>query len=133
MLLFGKAIRRENRCYLSPKGYHTRRAGTKPPAPARDFSPLLFAHASAEFVGRTKPSPHEKDDWEEDILGKDTLPSGQSVEVKFHRDEAAAEWDLRVEDKQGNSIEWESLDLLKISKLTLHYDAATKKATADAE
>ena len=55
------------------------------------------------------------------------------MEIKFHRDETAAEWDLRIEDKGGNSIEWENLNLLKISKATLHYDAATKKATADAE
>jgi len=97
---------------------------------AQDFT---LVNQTGVEIDKVYISPHEKDDWEEDILGKDTLPSGQSVDVKFHRDETAAEWDLRVEDKQGNSIEWESLDLLKISKLTLHYDAATKKATADAE
>ena len=78
-------------------------------------------------------SPHDADDWEEDILGKDTLPTGQSVDVKFSREETAAQWDLRIEDKEGNGIEWENLDLLKISKLTLNYDAASKKATAKVE
>ena len=97
---------------------------------AQDFT--LLNQTGVE-IDKVYISPHEKDDWEEDILGKDTLPSGQTVDVKFHRDETAAEWDLRVEDKEGNSIEWESLNLLKISKVTLHYDAATKKATADVE
>ena len=34
-------------------------------------------------------SPHDKDDWEEDILGKDTLPNGETVDIKFHRSETA--------------------------------------------
>jgi pyruvate/2-oxoglutarate dehydrogenase complex dihydrolipoamide acyltransferase (E2) component len=99
-------------------------------AAAQDFT---LVNETGVEIDKVYISPHDKDDWEEDILGKDTLPSGQSVDIKFHRDETAAEWDLRVEDKGGNSIEWENLNLLKISKLTLHYDAAAKKATADME
>jgi hypothetical protein len=97
---------------------------------AQDFT---LVNETGVEIDKVYISPHEKDDWEEDILGKDTLPSGQSVHITFHREETAAEWDLRVEDKQGNAIEWENLNLLKISKLTLHYDQQTKKATADAE
>lgn len=97
---------------------------------AQDFT---LVNETGVEIDKVYVSPHDKDDWEEDVLGKDTLPSGQSVDIKFHRDETAAEWDLRVEDKQGNSIEWENLNLLKISKATLHYDAASKKATADVE
>jgi len=76
-------------------------------------------------------SPHDSDDWEEDILGRDTLPSGESVDIKFHRNEKAAKWDLRVEDSKGNAIEWENLNLLEISKVTLHYKDG--KATAVTE
>ena len=97
---------------------------------AQDFT---LVNETGVEIDKVFISPHDKDDWEEDVLGKDTLPTGQSVDIKFHRDETAAEWDLRIEDKGGNSIEWENLNLLKISKLTLHYDAATKKATANAE
>jgi hypothetical protein len=78
-------------------------------------------------------SPHDVNDWEEDILGRDTLPDGSSVDIKFHRNEKAAMWDLRIEDKGGNAIEWENLNLLEISKITLHYDKATGKATAETE
>lgn len=76
-------------------------------------------------------SPHDADDWEEDILGRDTLPDGQSVDIKFHRSETAAMWDLRVEDSKGNAIEWENLNLLQISKATLHFENG--KATAEVE
>jgi hypothetical protein len=76
-------------------------------------------------------SPADKDEWGDDILGKDTLADGQSVDIKFHPKEEAEKWDLRVADKDGNAIEWSDLNLLKISKLTLHYKDG--KATADAE
>jgi hypothetical protein len=50
------------------------------------------------------------------------------VDIKFHRSEKAPHWDLRIEDKQGHSIEWESLNLLEINKLTLEFKDG--KATA---
>jgi hypothetical protein len=74
-------------------------------------------------------SPHSSDDWEEDVLGKDTLPSGESVEITFSPKEKAKLWDLKVVDGKGNSIVWESLNLLEISEVTLHYKDG--KAWAD--
>ena len=108
-------------------------ANTSPAASDSAAQDFTLVNETGVEIDKVYISPHDKDDWEEDVLGKDTLPSGQNVDIKFHRDETAAEWDLRIEDKDGNSIEWENLNLLKISKLTLHYDAATKKATANAE
>ena len=76
-------------------------------------------------------SPADKGEWGEDILGQDTLPAGASTDIEFDPEEEAEKWDLRVEDKEGNSIEWSDLDLTEISKVTLHY--ADGKATAKVE
>lgn len=103
-------------------------AGAASTGAAQDF---VLVNKTGVEIDKVYISPHDADDWEEDILGKDTLPDGQNVEVKFNREETAAKWDLRIEDKQGNAIEWEDLDLLKISKLTLNYK--DNKATAEAE
>jgi hypothetical protein len=73
-------------------------------------------------------TPHNADDWGDDILGVDTLPPGESVEIKFSRKERVKLWDLRVEDEEGSFIEWENLNLIKISKVTLYYKNG--KATA---
>jgi hypothetical protein len=78
-------------------------------------------------------SPSDKNEWEEDILGEDTLPSGESVDIEFETDEDAELWDIKITDGDGGAIVWKQLNLLKISKLTLLYDAETKKATAKAE
>jgi hypothetical protein len=114
----------------SPAASNANTSSAASDSAAQDFT---LVNETGVEIDKVYISPHDKDDWEEDILGKDTLPTGQSVDIKFHRDETSAEWDLRIEDKGGNAIEWENLNLLKISKLTLHYDAATKKATADPE
>jgi hypothetical protein len=76
-------------------------------------------------------SPTAADDWEEDILGVDTLPTGESVKVTFDDREKNSKWDLKVVDSKGNSIEWRELNLIEISKVTLHYKDG--KAWADVE
>ena len=76
-------------------------------------------------------SPHSADEWGEDILGKDTLPDGESVDITFSKKERAAHWDLKIEDGHGNSVTWEDLNLKEISKITLHYKNG--KAWVDVE
>ena len=94
------------------------------------LTPLAFAQGKQDFTLHNQTgveihslyvSPHSADDWEEDILGRDTLPSGESVDITFSPKEKAAMWDLKVTDKEGNSIVWENLNLLEISEVTLHY------------
>jgi len=76
-------------------------------------------------------SPHDDNEWGEDVLGKDTLGDDENVEIKFSRHETAEFWDLKVIDKDGHTITWGHLNLLKISKITIHFDG--KNATADLE
>src|ERR1041384_1019575 len=93
------------------------------------LSPAAFAQGKQDFtlhnatgveIHELYVSPHSTDDWEEDILGQDTLPSGDTVDITFSRTEKAKMWDLKIVDGKGNSIEWENLNLLEISKVTLH-------------
>jgi hypothetical protein len=74
-------------------------------------------------------SPHSSDEWGEDILGQDTLASGESLNIKFPSRTKTAHWDLRIEDEKGNTMTWESIDLLEVSEVTLHYKDG--KAWAD--
>ena len=76
-------------------------------------------------------SPHSADDWEEDILGKDTLASGESLKITFDDRDKHSHWDLKVTDKDGNSLEWYDLNLTEIEEVTLHWDAKAGKGWAD--
>jgi len=74
-------------------------------------------------------SPVSADDWEEDVLGKGTLPDGESIKITFNDREKHVHWDLKIVDGKGNSIEWHDLNLVEIEELTLHYKDG--KAWAD--
>jgi hypothetical protein len=65
-------------------------------------------------------SPYTTNEWEEDVLGVDTLPSGKSVLIKFPASETADFWDLRVEDDEGTYIYWRKLNLTEISVVKLY-------------
>jgi hypothetical protein len=101
------------------------------PAGAQGKQDFTLVNQTGVEIHELYVSPHKSDDWEEDVLGQDTLPNGESVTIHFSVKEKAKLWDLKVVDKEGNSIEWESLNLLEISKVTLHYKNG--KAWADVE
>jgi hypothetical protein len=115
-------------------------AAASSPAAAPASSAAASSEANQDFtlvnatgveIDKVYITPHSSNDWEDDILGQDTLADGAKVDIKFHRSEKAAMWDLRIEDKEGTSIEWENLNLLEISKVTLHFKGG--KATAETE
>lgn len=95
---------------------------------AQDF---LLVNKTGVEINALYITPHNADDWGEDILGIGTLAADDSVDISFSRKEKAKLWDLRVEDADGEFIEWESLNLLTISKVTLYYKNG--KATAVVE
>jgi len=74
-------------------------------------------------------SPHSSNNWGEDVLGQDTLAPGASVKITFDDQEKTVKWDLKVADGNKHTIEWDNLDLSKISEATLHYKEG--KAWAD--
>lgn len=74
-------------------------------------------------------SPHSSDDWQKDVLGREPLPDGESVQINFDDRYKHEMWDLKVVDNKGASITWEKLDLARISEVTIHYKSG--KAWAD--
>ena len=76
-------------------------------------------------------APHSSEEWQDDVMGKDMLVSGKSVKINFERQNKTKIWDLKVVDKDGKATVWQNLNLLEISKVTLHLDG--DKATAEVE
>ena len=68
-------------------------------------------------------SPTKTDDWEEDVLGKDTFADGDTWDIKFHRSTTSCAWDLKVVYSDDNSSAiWGDIDLCKVEKITIKYD-----------
>ncbi len=73
-------------------------------------------------------SPTETDEWEEDILGVDTLPNGDSVDISFTRRREDM-WDLKVVFRSGRSSIWTKLNLSQITDVTLSFKNGKPWAT----
>ena len=68
-------------------------------------------------------SPGKASDWQEDVLGQDTLGDGQRVNIHFHSTTRTCKWDLKVVyTEDGSSAVWSDINLCDVSKVTIHYD-----------
>ncbi len=50
------------------------------------------------------------DEWEEDILADEVLEDGDSCEITFTVDADSLVWDWKIEDYEGNTLEFYDLD-----------------------
>jgi len=62
---------------------------------------------------------HDSEEWGEDLMEDDILRDGEDLDIEFHPKAGARLWDLRIEDKEGDSVEWEAIDPTKFEILTL--------------
>jgi hypothetical protein len=75
-------------------------------------------------------SPTNVNDWQEDVLGQDTLDDGQSVDITFHRSEPGCIWDLKVVYDDKSSASWTKFNLCTISEISISYDEKSGKTWA---
>lgn len=78
-------------------------------------------------------APSKSDDWEEDVMGRDTLDDGDYVDISFARREKACEYDLKVVYDDEETAEWQGFDLCTISKISLRYNRKTGETWAEWE
>jgi len=82
-------------------------------------------------ISRVYVSPHKASDWQEDVMGDDTLGDDEAVRISFSRDSSACVWDLKVVYEVDNtSAEWSNFNLCTISEISIYYDHDTDETTA---
>jgi hypothetical protein len=67
-------------------------------------------------------SPTTTNDWEEDVLGVDTLAPEESVHITFSREQENCSWDLKIKDEDADEIIWMEIDLCEAAVITLYYE-----------
>ena len=78
-------------------------------------------------------SASAKDEWEEDVLGRDTLPEGERTKIRFSSDEEACLWDLKVVYSDEETAEWQGINLCEVSVVALSYDRKSGRTWAETE
>ena len=68
------------------------------------------------------------EDWEEDILGTDTLATGDHVDISFSRRHEDM-WDMRVVFRSGKANVWTKLNLSQITDVTVSFKNGKPWAT----
>lgn len=111
------------------------------------FIPTAFGRGSKNFVSASQNkqdftlhnetgleitevyvSETGNDDWEEDVLGQDTLATSATVDITFHRKQAD-NWDIKVVFSNGKSNFWRKLNLSQITDVTISFKNGKPWAT----
>ena len=69
-----------------------------------------------------------KTNWEEDVLGQDTLESGSSVNITFAGQKANI-WDMKVVFSNGKEDFWMKLNLSQLTDITISFKNGKAWAT----
>ncbi len=76
-------------------------------------------------------SPASSNSWEEDIMGKDYLANGESININFSSKENARIWDLQCVYTNGVNDFWYDIDLTHVSVITLRTENGVTYAYLD--
>ena len=101
---------------------------TSASAPKRPDLDFKLVNKTGLTIEEVYVTPSDHDEWGEDIMGKDVLKNGESVDITFSRKETGCNWDLKIVDSDKDEIEWEGFNLCKAEEITLKYEG--KKPTA---
>ena len=110
-------------------------------------APALFAPGSAQaadqdfsIVNRTGyqidsvyVSPVNVRNWGEDVMGKDALADGETVNITFPNRTNTCNWDLKVKFNDGDESTWSNMNLCRISKVSLFWDRNSNQTRAQSE
>ena len=75
-------------------------------------------------------SPSNARSWEEDVLGDDVLMDGTRETIRFSRSEDTCLWDLKAVYEDGESAEWQGLNLCEVSVVGIGYDEESGRTIA---
>lgn len=95
-------------------------------AGSRDF--ILINDTGVDIAG-LYISPAAKANWGDDVLCKETLPTGNECRILISREEQTEFWDLMIVDQEGTSLEWPGLALSQTPKVTLTIENGTPIVT----
>jgi len=105
------------------------------------FAPVAASAAPQDFeltnstgyeIKSVFVSPHSSNDWQEDVLGQDTLADGAGVKIHFPGGRGeTCDWDLKVVyTSDGSSAEWtDGFDLCTVTSIDIKWDGTNTSAT----
>lgn len=97
---------------------------------AKGEETLTVENRTGYTIAEVYLAPATSDNWEEDLLGKDTLDTNTSFDIDMSQSADTCKWDLRAVYEDKSAAKWRNIDLCKISSITLYYNAKTNVTSA---
>jgi hypothetical protein len=69
--------------------------------------------------------------WGNDIMGRDALADGETVNITFPHTTSACSFDIKVKYNDGDTAEWSQVDLCKWEKISLFWDCKVTRAVGE--
>jgi hypothetical protein len=69
--------------------------------------------------------------WGSDIMGKDALGNGESVNITFPHGGSACKFDIKVKYNDGDTAEWGNVDLCEYETISLYWDGKQTRAVGE--
>ena len=88
-------------------------------ADKRDFR---LVNRTGYVVSEVYVSPTAADNWEEDVMGTDTLAKDAGVNISFADRGKACMYDMKLVHDDGDTATWTKINLCEVSVVTVRYD-----------
>ena len=102
-------------------------------SPASAEEVLKINNHTGYTISEIYISPVSADNWEEDVLGDQTLEAETTVRIDFSHSADACKWDLKAVYDDKTSAVWHNINLCEISSISLFYNNKTDVTTAKYE
>ena len=99
-------------------------------SPASAEEVLKINNRTGYTISQIFIAPTSSDNWEEDVMGDDTLETDTSVNIDFSKSADTCKWDLKAVYDDKTSAVWRNVNLCKISSISLFYNAETDVTSA---
>ncbi len=104
-----------------------------PVAVAQSKQDFRLTNKTGYTIDQVYVAPSKSSDWEEDVLGRDTLSDGDWVNITFPKKNQVCSYDLKVVYDDNTPVEWYNFNLCEISKISIFYSKSQDKTWAEYE
>lgn len=100
-------------------------------ASAQSRQDFVLVNKTGYEISKVFVSASKTNDWEEDVLGDDSLEDDESLTVRFRNAGKTCSYDIKVvyEEDDSEAI-WAGIDLCKTEKVTIFYNKKTDTTSA---
>ncbi len=104
---------------------------TIPAAAQQARQDFMLVNRTGYELSEVYVSPARSNEWEEDVLGQDTLEDGKRLTIRFKRSTTTCRWDLKVVYTVDDSTAvWRNINLCEVERVTIRYNRNTDTTTA---